>query len=373
MNLNKVGKFILELRNEKTLSQKELANMIPVTREAVSKWENGKSLPDSSTLLILSKIFNVTIDELLCGERTTEKDNMKKITLELVDEYNLKKKKIKNILTTSIFSITLLIICFLTYYFISSYNTIKVYKIEGQGEEFYTNNGILIATKQKSYLRLGKLESINNKSINKIENVKLYYINNKNKKKTIYEDNSTDILISTFYGYDEYFSYDELTSIEKELYIEIKYDDGQEDTVHLNVVKDFSNNLIFYSRDEKISTNNNNENQHKESDFSKKTISHLKQKGNEINDMYIYTIKEKNKKIIISYFQNEVCLEINDLESKKVWTYYIDKEDYMHYVEYKKDKEINNIFIDCDKLEKINASEKEIYNDFFEKIKKYLF
>ena len=182
MDLHKIGKFIYELRNEKGISQKELANMIPVTREAVSKWENGKSLPDSSTLLILTKIFNITIDELLCGEKTTKKENTINVTLGLVDEFNLKNKKIEKIIVIAISIIMTLIVAFFVYYFISSYNTIKIYKIDGHGENFYTNNGILITTKQKSYLRLGKIEPEIEKNIDQIKNIKLYYINNQNKK-----------------------------------------------------------------------------------------------------------------------------------------------------------------------------------------------
>lgn len=67
MNQEKIGKFILELRLKNGLSQNQLARMIPVSRQAVSSWELGKALPDLGTLLRLSKIFDVSIDEILLG------------------------------------------------------------------------------------------------------------------------------------------------------------------------------------------------------------------------------------------------------------------------------------------------------------------
>ena len=69
MDQDKIGKFILQLRTERKLSQYQLADMVPISRQAVSKWERGESIPDSSTLVRLSDIFNVTINELLAGKR----------------------------------------------------------------------------------------------------------------------------------------------------------------------------------------------------------------------------------------------------------------------------------------------------------------
>ena len=62
MNPEKISKFIYELRIEKKLSQYQLADMIPISRQAVSKWERAQTIPDSSTLIRLSEIFGVTIN-----------------------------------------------------------------------------------------------------------------------------------------------------------------------------------------------------------------------------------------------------------------------------------------------------------------------
>lgn len=70
------GKNIYSLRKERGWTQAELADRLGVTNQAVSKWETGESLPDSSLLLPLSELFDVTIDELFKGKRAeSEEDN----------------------------------------------------------------------------------------------------------------------------------------------------------------------------------------------------------------------------------------------------------------------------------------------------------
>ena len=61
--------IILELRTKKGLSQDELAERVFVTRQAVSRWENGETIPNTETLKLLSKFFNVSINTLLGSPR----------------------------------------------------------------------------------------------------------------------------------------------------------------------------------------------------------------------------------------------------------------------------------------------------------------
>lgn len=61
--------IILELRTKKGLSQDELAEKIFVTRQAVSRWENGETIPNTETLKLLSKLFDVSINTLLGSPR----------------------------------------------------------------------------------------------------------------------------------------------------------------------------------------------------------------------------------------------------------------------------------------------------------------
>ena len=69
MNQEKIGQFIKQIREENHLTQKELADLLGVTFQAVSKWENGKNIPDIAILKQISDEFHVNIDEILNGER----------------------------------------------------------------------------------------------------------------------------------------------------------------------------------------------------------------------------------------------------------------------------------------------------------------
>lgn len=65
----KTKDIILELRTKKSLSQDELAEKVHVTRQAVSRWENGETIPNTETLKLLSKLFDVSINMLLGSPR----------------------------------------------------------------------------------------------------------------------------------------------------------------------------------------------------------------------------------------------------------------------------------------------------------------
>ena len=68
MDMEKCGAFIRTRRTEQGLSQQELAKLLHVTREAVSKWENGRGFPDVSLLQKLAETLGVSVSELLLGE-----------------------------------------------------------------------------------------------------------------------------------------------------------------------------------------------------------------------------------------------------------------------------------------------------------------
>ena len=76
MNQEKIGQFIKNIRKENKLTQKELADKLGVTYQAVSKWENGKNVPDISIIKEMSKMFNVDIDEILDGEKKDKKKSL---------------------------------------------------------------------------------------------------------------------------------------------------------------------------------------------------------------------------------------------------------------------------------------------------------
>lgn len=94
MDNEKFGQFISEARKGKGLTQKELAKTLNVTDKAVSKWERGKSYPDISLLEPLGEALEVSIVELLKGEKTDKKEN-EQLILNAIYLYKkeLKKKR----------------------------------------------------------------------------------------------------------------------------------------------------------------------------------------------------------------------------------------------------------------------------------------
>ena len=81
MDQEKIGQFIKKIREENNLTQKELADRLGVTFQAVSKWENGKNAPDLGILKQISDEFNVNIDEILSGKRSSKKDSIPILTI----------------------------------------------------------------------------------------------------------------------------------------------------------------------------------------------------------------------------------------------------------------------------------------------------
>ena len=76
MDKEKTGQLITELRKEKGLTQKQLADALNVTDKAVSKWERGLSFPDISMLEPISELLGVSIMELIVGERQSGEETM---------------------------------------------------------------------------------------------------------------------------------------------------------------------------------------------------------------------------------------------------------------------------------------------------------
>ncbi len=78
MNQEKIGKFIQECRKNKKLTQEQLAEKLKVSTNAVSKWERGLCLMDMSLLKPLSEMLEVSVNEILAGEKISSKDLEKK-------------------------------------------------------------------------------------------------------------------------------------------------------------------------------------------------------------------------------------------------------------------------------------------------------
>ena len=97
MDQIKSGKFIAECRKDKGLTQAQLSEKLCITDRAISKWERGKSMPDSSVMLELCDILGITVNELLCGEKIDMENKNKKeeqLLLDLAKEIEKKNKTI---------------------------------------------------------------------------------------------------------------------------------------------------------------------------------------------------------------------------------------------------------------------------------------
>ena len=97
MDQIKIGKFIAEERKAKKYTQRELADKLSISDKTISKWERGNGFPEVSLLLPLCNELNITVNELLSGERLQEVDYKKKAEenmVNLVKEAQESKKKI---------------------------------------------------------------------------------------------------------------------------------------------------------------------------------------------------------------------------------------------------------------------------------------
>lgn len=96
MDQIKIGNFISFLRKEQNLTQRELAERLGVTDRAVSKWENGRGLPDLSLLVPLCEALRISVNELLCGERIEREDLPEKAQDIVLDALTDSQKRVRH-------------------------------------------------------------------------------------------------------------------------------------------------------------------------------------------------------------------------------------------------------------------------------------
>ena len=103
MDQLKIGKFIAECRKQKNLTQMQLAEKLGITDKAISKWERGIAMPDTSIMLELCEILGISVNELLSGEKICMENNDQKneqLLLEMAKELEKKSKTIWNAMWT---------------------------------------------------------------------------------------------------------------------------------------------------------------------------------------------------------------------------------------------------------------------------------
>ena len=103
MDQLKIGKFIAECRKQKNLTQMQLAEKLGITDKAISKWERGIAMPDSSIMLEFCDILGISVNELLSGEKINMENNNQKneqLLLDMAKELERKNKTIWNAMWT---------------------------------------------------------------------------------------------------------------------------------------------------------------------------------------------------------------------------------------------------------------------------------
>lgn len=138
MDQVKIGKFIAELRKEKSMTQQQLGDKIGVSFKTISKWENGRGMPELSLLKPLSEELGVTINEILSGERIQSERYLNKLEENMINtiEYSEEQKEKRN----KVIGIVLLIVGFLI-----TLTAISIFPSESSWSSIYSVAGTIVA------------------------------------------------------------------------------------------------------------------------------------------------------------------------------------------------------------------------------------
>ncbi|WP_458458422.1 helix-turn-helix domain-containing protein [Pseudobutyrivibrio sp.] len=122
LDLIKIGSFISNVRKEQGLTQKQLAERVGVSDKAVSRWETGKGLPDTSIMSDLCEVLGININELLSGERLdadTYSGKAEKIMVDLVRDAQKSRNERKSVIIGLLLGVLFLIVGMLFIAFVS--------------------------------------------------------------------------------------------------------------------------------------------------------------------------------------------------------------------------------------------------------------
>ncbi len=122
MDTIKIGQFIKSLRKEKSLTQREVAERLNVSEKTISKWETGNGMPEVSLMLPLCKLFGISINELLSGERLDEKQYVVKAEENmacLVDRTSPRKKIVISTISSILVTLSSLALILISAFFVT--------------------------------------------------------------------------------------------------------------------------------------------------------------------------------------------------------------------------------------------------------------
>lgn len=96
MNQEKIGKFIAECRRQRKMTQSELGERLGVTEKSISNWENGRNMPDLSLFKPLCDELNISLNDLMSGEKVKEKEYRDKLEENIINTIDYSNKKIES-------------------------------------------------------------------------------------------------------------------------------------------------------------------------------------------------------------------------------------------------------------------------------------
>lgn len=249
MDLRKIGKFISEVRNEQGLTQKELSEKLGVGDKTISKWERGVNAPDISILQKLCKELDISVVELLNGERT---ENHKNNEVDFIKFYILKSKN--KLISFFTVIILLVILIFIYVYDLSNYNKYEVYSVSSSDAN-YSLDGHVILNNEKNIIFISNIEYIDeyigtdmSKTVDGLDimisiNDKIIYQHNYNyidNNEEVYLENALKNIYIYFYEKKDTHENILLKNLD-EIYLKIKYYNDDEEyyiSIPLNLIKD---------------------------------------------------------------------------------------------------------------------------------------
>lgn len=345
---NKLGKIISNLRKEKNITQKDLADALNVSDKAVSRWECGTSRPDLEMMFMISKYFGVSYNNLITA-RISDNHKDDKIVEDIIKEFsdigNKKAKRIKIILLIAILLILLLIIGLI---FSNSYNRFKVYKVYGESENINLISGIYVETKTRDVLQLNNI-TINDTKINNTDIISVdLYIVEDGEEKII--QNYSELKEIYFVLSEGLIDIDDLSDYFDNVYLRIYITDENGKTkeykIKLEFALDFSNNKIYYNDNFLIEEYN-----YELTDFSKINVSEILLKnGYEKSDDNIFWKLDKN--VVVNY-----RIDTN------VINYFYDKNNFRYRYIYKLNSNVLIVSICDENLSIIQDYEFDIKNN----------
>lgn len=371
MNQEKIGNYILLKRKEQNLTQMQLAEKLNISSVAISKWENGKCMPDVSLFKELCSILKISIDELISGQTIdpSKRDEY------IIDYLKLDHKKNKSkFMKFSIILLISVLLLFLIVYFFNSFNKTKIYSLSGETENFSYSNGLFVKSNIKFIYEFGNLEILNSDiSLSNIISISLNSKEN-NKYNLIFSNSEfpNNRIFYEQYGYNDLFK----NNINlQELYLEIKYLDkdivkNEYLKIKSNVI--LENNKLINFKKSKISSDKNVS----EITYNTELRSILIKNGfSKYNDIYslnkIVNNNKLNKNIIFNLLDDSMTYEYNN-SNIKYWAIYNVKQDYLNvYAETNNEKFAFSYNVAMEQLFCLNGNCDQGYEIYKDIIKDY--